>query len=393
MPLEAAAAAQSTASEEFHASQVTTISAGHAVHDTYTSFLPALLPVFIERLALSNTQAGLLTVFREAPSLFQPLIGHLADRTNLRTLVILTPAVSATVMSLLGLAPAYFLLIIMLLVVGLSSATLHAVAPVIAGRFSGKSLGRGMGFWMVGGEMGRTLGPVVIVSAIQWMGLNRTPWLMLGGWLASALLFVRLRNVEMQTSVPTALPWRQALRVMRPLLIPLAGISLARAFMLSALTTYLPIFLTQEGSALWFAGVSLSVLEIAGVAGALFGGSWSDRVGRRRILFLSLLITPLAMFVFLAVGGWARFPLLLLLGFTALSTTPVFMALVQESYPENRSLANGVYMALSFTVTSLAAVALGAFSDFFGMRQAFVLSAVVALLGLPVLAALPMVRK
>jgi FSR family fosmidomycin resistance protein-like MFS transporter len=393
MPLEAAAAAQSTASEEFHASQVTTISAAHAVHDTYTSFLPALLPVFIERLALSNTQAGLLTVFREAPSLFQPLIGHLADRTNLRTLVILTPAVSATVMSLLGLAPAYFLLIIMLLVVGLSSATLHAVAPVIAGRFSGKSLGRGMGFWMVGGEMGRTLGPVVIVSAIQWMGLNRTPWLMLGGWLASALLFVRLRNVEMQTSVPTALPWRQALRVMRPLLIPLAGISLARAFMLSALTTYLPIFLTQEGSALWFAGVSLSVLEIAGVAGALFGGSWSDRVGRRRILFLSLLITPLAMFVFLAVGGWARFPLLLLLGFTALSTTPVFMALVQESYPENRSLANGVYMALSFTVTSLAAVALGAFSDFFGMRQAFVLSAVVALLGLPVLAALPMVRK
>ena len=393
MSVEAAAAAQSTASEEFHASQVTTISAGHAVHDTYTSFLPALLPVFIERLALSNTQAGLLTVFREAPSLFQPLIGHLADRTNLRTLVILTPAVSATVMSLLGLAPAYFLLIIMLLVVGLSSATLHAVAPVIAGRFSGKSLGRGMGFWMVGGEMGRTLGPVVIVSAIQWMGLNRTPWLMLGGWLASALLFVRLRNVEMQTSVPTALPWRQALRVMRPLLIPLAGISLARAFMLSALTTYLPIFLTQEGSALWFAGVSLSVLEIAGVAGALFGGSWSDRVGRRRILFLSLLITPLAMFVFLAVGGWARFPLLLLLGFTALSTTPVFMALVQESYPENRSLANGVYMALSFTVTSLAAVALGAFSDFFGMRQAFVLSAVVALLGLPVLAALPMVRK
>ncbi len=393
MSVEAAAAAQSTASEEFHASQVTTISAAHAVHDTYTSFLPALLPVFIERLALSNTQAGLLTVFREAPSLFQPLIGHLADRTNLRTLVILTPAVSATVMSLLGLAPAYFLLILMLLVVGLSSATLHAVAPVIAGRFSGKSLGRGMGFWMVGGELGRTLGPVVIVSAIQFLGLNRTPWLMLGGWLASALLFVRLRNVEMQTSVPTALPWRQALRVMRPLLIPLAGISLARAFMLSALTTYLPIFLTQEGSALWFAGVSLSVLEIAGVAGALFGGSWSDRVGRRRIIFLSLLITPLTMFVFLAVGGWARFPLLLLLGFTALSTTPVFMALVQESYPENRSLANGVYMALSFAVTSLAAVSLGAFSDFFGMRQAFVLSAVIALLGLPVLAALPMVRK
>lgn len=393
MSVEAATAVQPAASEEFHTSHVTTISAGHGVHDTYTSFLPALLPVFIERLALSNTEAGLLTVFRDAASPFSPFIGHLADRTNLRTLVILTPAVTATMMSLLGLAPAYFLLVIMLLVVGLSSTTLHAVAPVIAGRFSGKSLGRGMGFWMVGGEMGRTLGPVIIVSAIHWLGLNRTPWLMVGGWLASAMLFIRLRNVEMQTSVPTALPWRKALRAMRPLLIPLAGISLARAFMLAALTTYLPIFLTEEGSALWFAGVSLSVLEIAGVVGAMLGGAWSDRVGRRRILFLSLLITPLAMFVFLAAGGWLRFPLLLLLGFSALSTTPVLMALVQESYPENRSLANGVYMALSFMVTAAAAVALGAFSDFFGMRSAFMLSAVIALLGLPVLAVLPVVRK
>lgn len=389
MSVEAATAAQPTASEKFDASQVTTISAGHAVHDTYTSFLPALLPVFIERLSLSNTQAGLLTVFREAPSLFQPFIGHLADRTNLRTLVILTPAVTATIMSLLGLAPAYLLLVMMLLVVGLSSATLHAVAPVIAGRLSGKSLGRGMGFWMVGGEMGRTLGPVVIVSAIQFLGINRTPWLMVGGWLASALLFVRLRKTEMRTSVPSALPWRRALQIMRPLLIPLTGITLARAFMVSALTTYLPIFLTEEGSALWFAGVSLSVLEVAGVVGALFGGSWSDRVGRRRIVFLSLLVTPLTMFAFLASDGWARFPLLLVLGFTALSTTPVLMALVQESYPENRSLANGVYMAMSFTVQSVAAVALGAFSDFFGMHQAFVVSAVIALLGLPVLAALP----
>jgi len=65
---------------QFQAGHVLTVSAGHAVHDTYTAFLPSLLPVFIANLSLSNTEAGLLTVFMQGPSLVQPLIGHLADR-------------------------------------------------------------------------------------------------------------------------------------------------------------------------------------------------------------------------------------------------------------------------------------------------------------------------
>lgn len=381
---------QSAASRRFQTDRVLTISAGHAMHDTYTAFLSPLLPVFIETLSLSKTEAGLLTVFHQGPSLLQPFIGHLADRVSLRYLVILTPAVSATAMSLLGLAPRYLVLALLLMVVGLSSATLHSVAPVVAGRLSGKNLGRGMGIWMVGGELGRTLGPVIIVTAIAVLGLEGTPWLMVGGWLTSILLYVRLRDVEWRS--PTSgegLPWRQALRVMGPLLAPLVGVVVVRAFMVSALTTYLPIFLTEEGTNLWLAGVSLSVLEAAGAAGALLGGSLSDRLGRRRVLFFSMLATPLLMFVFLLADGWGRFPLLLALGFTALSVTPVLMALVQESFPENRALANGLYMALSFVIRSGAVVALGAVSDLWGTRLAFTVSAIIPLLGLPFILWLP----
>ena len=178
---------------EFNAGQVTTISAGHAVHDTYTAFLNPLLPAFKENLALSNTWVGLLSVFMQGPSLLQPFIGHLADRVSLRYLVILAPGVSATAMSLLGVAPAYAILALLLMVAGLSSATLHSVAPVMAGRLSGKSLGRGMGFWMVGGELGRTLGPLVIGAyfALKPDSLAAMPVLVVGGWQASALLWVR----------------------------------------------------------------------------------------------------------------------------------------------------------------------------------------------------------
>jgi len=377
--------------ERFQTGHVLTISAGHAIHDTYTAFLPPLLPEFIANLSLSNAEAGLLTVFMQTPSLLQPFIGHLADRASLRYFVILAPLVTAVMMSLLGIAPSYWVLAMFLLVVGASSASMHAVGPVMAGRLSGRNLGRGMGFWMVGGELGRTLGPIVVVTAVRLLTLEGTPWLMLGGFLASAALYVRLRNVpDSSSNTGQGLPWRRALRAMRPLLIPLTGIIVARSFMNAALTTFLPTFLSGEGADFWLAGASLSILEAAGVAGALLGGLISDRLGRRPVLCVSMLATPLLMFVFLTVGGWGQFPLLLMLGFISLSVSPVIMALVQESFPENRALANGVYMALSFILRSVVVVALGRLGDLFGLRLAFTASgAIMLLLGLPFVFLLP----
>jgi FSR family fosmidomycin resistance protein-like MFS transporter len=381
---------QAIEAERFQTDGVLTISAAHAMHDTYTAFLAPLLPAFIANLALSKTEAGLLTVFMQGPSLLQPFIGHLADRVSLRYFVILAPTVTGVVMSLLGVAPGYGVLALLLMVAGLSSASLHAVAPVIAGNMSGRSLGRGMGFWMVGGELGRTLGPIVIVSAVRLLTLEGTPWLMIGGFLTSAILYVRLKGVSTQpANAGQGLPWRRALRSMGPLLLPLVGVIVARLFLLRSLNTFLPTFLSEEGADLWFAGASLSLLEIGGVVGALLGGAMSDRLGRRLVLLVSMLTTPLLTFVFLTTEGWLQFPLLLIMGFTALSVTPVIMALVQESFPENRALANGVYMALSFVLGSAVVVVLGAMGDLFGLRLTFAASAVITLLGLPLIFILP----
>ena len=117
-------------SGEFQTGKLVTIAGGHAVHDSFTAFLAPLLPRFVEKLSLSNTAAGLLSTFLQLPGLLQPVIGHLADRTTLRWLVVLGPAVTATAMSFLGWAPTYAVLALLLLLAGLSVAAFHATAPV-----------------------------------------------------------------------------------------------------------------------------------------------------------------------------------------------------------------------------------------------------------------------
>jgi len=378
----------------FRTGRVITLGAAHCVHDIYTGFLPPLLPVFIQRLVLSKAEAGLLTVFIQAPSLLQPFIGHLADRLSLRYLVILAPAATAAAMSLLNVAPAYGLIAVLLTLAGISSACIHSVGPVMAGRLSGANLGRGMGIWMVGGELGRALGPVAIVSALALLSDEGAPWLMLGGILASLILYLRLRDVPARAEgMAGPRPWGQALRMMRPLLPPLAVVLVLRGFVGAALTTYLPTFLREEGAGLWIAGASLSVVEAAGVVGALAGGSLSDRMGRRWILAAALLATPIFLLAFLFMEGAWQIPLLILMGFTGLADTPVLMALVQESCPDNRALANGIFMALSFTLRALVVVLVGVLGDAFGLRTAFLVSAFISLAGVPVVGFLPGRRR
>ena len=377
-------------SGEFKSSRVATISAGHGVHDTYTAFLAPLLPVLIEKFSLTLTQAGALTLFLQAPSLLQPVIGYMADKFTMRYFVIFAPAFTGSMMSLLGMAPSYLALAFFLIIAGMSSAGLHAVGPVMAGRVSGSYLGRGMGYWMVAGELGRTIGPILVVTAIGFLTLERLPILMVGGWLTSLVLYIKLREIPgRDPNAKLGLPVRDALRSMRSFMIPLAGILVSRAFMSASMTTYLPTYLHSEGVELWFAGAALTILEAAGVVGVLVGGSISDRVGRRIILLISTVVTPILAIIFLYSSGLSRVVILPMLGFFALSTTPVMMAWVQESYPENRALANGIFMAMAFVIRAVIVVILGRVGDLYGLGLGILISAVIMAAGIPLVFLLP----
>ncbi len=374
----------------FQTNQVLTIAGGHFIHDTYSAFVAPLLPLLQEKLGTSYALTGGLTIFLQLPSLLNPFIGYIADKISLRYFIILAPGATATIISLTGVTSDYLTLALLLFAAGISVAAFHSPAPAMIGRLAGRRIGKGMSIFMASGELGRTLGPIVAVAGVGWFGLEGIWRLAFGGWLASLVLYFRLRNVSAKPRIEDGrhLPsiWPKVMKVFPPLI----WLTLARISLLVSITTYLPIYMRDiKQSSLWLAAASLTILEAAGVAGALLTGTISDRLGRSRVLFYLLGSAPLLMFAFLYGPDWLIIPLLLALGLTAISPTPVLLALVQDQFPENRALANGLYLALNFLTRALGVWFIGWFADSFGLTQAYTWGAVLAILGLPAILKLP----
>lgn len=378
---------KSSLSRDFQTSQVLPIAAGHFFHDIYSAIFPTLLPVIIEKLSLTLTQAGSLTTILQLPSLLNPFIGYFADRTNLRYLVILAPAVTASTMSFIGMAPNFTVLAILLFIAGISSAAFHSPGPAMISRVSGRKIGLGMSLFMAGGELSRTIGPLLAVWAVSTWTLEGIYRLVVIGWASSFILWLQTRKVKVVQTKPGSLEDISPLLV--KLFLPIAAINIFRNFMLEPLTTYLPTYISQGGSSLWVAGGALTILELAGVAGALSSGTLSDRFGRKKMLILYTAIPAILLMIFTRVGINWYIPLLIGLGVSALSGTPILLAIVQENMPNNRATGNGLFMFVAFLLRPIATIGIGWLGDQIGLQQAFFWGAVIALCSLPAIFFLP----
>lgn len=374
---------------KFQTGKVAGLAACHFIHDIYSSFLAPLLPLLINKLSMTLAQAGFLSTVMQIPALMNPYIGTLVDRFNIRYFVVLAPAGTAIPMSLIGVAPNYGVLLLLMFVTGISVAVFHVPLPVMIARFSGPSVGKGMSFYMVGGEMARTVGPLVAVAWVALFGLDGFHPIMVFGILASLWLYFRFRTVN-----PVVKPvkreslksvWKQVSYFMAPLI----AILCARGFMHASMTAFLPTFLEQETGNLLIAGIGLTIFEGAGVVGALCAGMLSDRFGRRNLLMFSLLGAPIGLFLFAISSGSLRFVMLILVGFTVLSTTPVMLAMVQEHAKSNPAAANGLFMMFSFMARSAVVVVVGWFGDMVGLKTTYMISALIGLTAFPFVLKLP----
>lgn len=372
--------------QKFYTAKVGLVSFSHFIHDAYTSFLSPLLPLIIERLSLTLSQAGLLSTVMQIPALLNPFIGLIADNKGLaRWLVILAPTLTAIPMSLIGITPSYGLLLVLFFFAGISVALYHVPAPVLVAKYSGDKKGRGMSLFMTGGELARTLGPLFAVAAVSVLGLDHFHWVMVFALFTSVLLYFTLEQEQEKTAIRRNGSLRASYREIRHVLKPLTGILTARAFMHASMGVFLTVFVERKTGSLWYGGLALGIYEALGVAGVLSAGTLSDWMGRRRVLFWALMVAPVAILLFVFTTGIFKIAMLMITGFTVLSTTPVMLALVQETARDNPSAANGLFMMVSFAARSFAVVIVGAIGDVAGLENMFTISALVGFTAIPFL--------
>ena len=372
--------------KKFQLKNVISISFAHFAHDTYSAFLAPIIPLLKAKLGINNTLVSLMFVAQQIPSLLNPFIGIIADNLKIRYLVILAPAVTTICMSLLGIAPFYIVILVLLFVMGLSSAMFHVPTPVLIKKISGDRIGKGMSFYMLGGEAARTVGPLIIVAAVDVWGLEGTFRLIPFGLLASLILYFRLRKINLSRDIPKNKSFKGIKETFvehLPFFILIAGIMFFRGFMKTSISGFLPTYIDEKGGSLWLGGISLSIFEFAGAIGAYLAGTFSDKIGRLRMLTIITLVSPVLMFLFVSTEGATMFPVLLLLGFFLISSTPVLLALVMDIDSEHQAFLSGVFMFISFVSSSATALFIGILSDFIGLIATYKIASLLAFLAIP----------
>ncbi len=371
-----------------HKNQVLTISLAHLAHDTYSAFLAPILPLLIEKLGMSLAMSAFLDIARKLPSLLNPFFGLLAERTDARYFVILSPALTAFSMSLLGVSNSYALLLILLTISGISSTLFHIPSPGIIKASSGDKLGRGMSFYMVGGELARTVGPLLITGAVSLWSLEGTWRLMPFGFLASLILYYRLKDFTFTQKKFTKKSEKGSAMVevkrFLPLFSVMSGFMFFQSAMKMATTLYLAVYLTQHGFSLWYASIALSILQFFGVIGTFLSGNISDKIGRQKTLVMMSTGAAITMSLFLLSNSvYITFPLLALLGIFMFANGPIMLSVIHEVQTEMPTFINSVYMTINFSISSIVVLAMGVFGDKLGLDTTYLIASVLAYFAIP----------
>lgn len=365
---------------------------GHFTIDSYSSFFSPLLPLLVQKLDLSLTLVGTLVALSSVTSSFsQPLFGLLSDRLRRPWFVAFGPLVAAVFMSAIGLAPHFAALAALLMLAGLGVAAFHPQAAAIASTVSPKR-GMAMAFFVTGGTIGFSVGPLFAVGTVQAFGLERTWLAAIPGVIVSGLLLAWFARVTPRAHHEMK---RVPLRALRPVLRPLTLLYLAtvsRSAVSYGFMTFLPLYLTGRGYSLSQSGAVISLYLLLGAFGGFLGGWLSDRIGGKRVILASFVGAAPLYFAFLFLPDRTGIPCLILGSFVLQSSLPVNVVLGQELSPDHSSTIASLLMGAAWGVGALIIGPVGALADREGIRTALLALSTLLIGGLACAALLPRIR-
>ena len=368
--------------KQFQKSKVLLISFAHFTHDIFSALLAPILPLLIDKMGITLTQASLFDIARKIPALFNPVLGIIAERTNAKYFVILAPAITAISMGLLGIVNSYFLALLLLFIAGISATFFHIPSPAMIKEFSGKESGKGMSYFMAAGESARTIGPLLAAAVISMWGLEGILRLSILGIIASIFLYIKLKDYTPKYKAKKfeTAEIKKTLRKVSPFFIKLGSFMMLNYTSKFSLSLFLPVYLTQQGKSAEFGAIAFGIMQAGGILGAFYGGRISDKIGRKKALLFQTIGASLFLILFLITNSIFILPFL---GFFLFSQSPVLLAFTHDLKTDTPNFINSLYMFINFGISSLIVLFAGILGEHLGLFKTFEIAAILTLLSIP----------
>ena len=362
------------------------------VTDIYMPVLPAILPLLILDNGYSYLAAGLLvTAYNLTSSFTQPVVGWLSDKKGFSVSVTISLFVSAVFVSLMGIAHDYYLILLFAVIAALGHACFHPTALSIVSRLcNAENRGRVTSYFVVGGNFGYAIGPVLAGLLVWAFGLPGLLFLLIpAAAMAVALRYILPGGIAgacRDHAAPAPVAGDAAGK--KPFIILMTA-SVLRAWAVFAAITYLPMYLVTQGYTLVTASAVMTLMLLTGVAGQVMGGRISDKIGRKEFMIFGLAGAIPFFWLFFISTGIPAIIALLIFGFFLWSTFAVAVAMAHELLPQNIGLASGMMLGLAIGVGGLGVAVNGLIADHYSLGAALGSIPVPIAIAVLLMAALP----
>jgi FSR family fosmidomycin resistance protein-like MFS transporter len=367
------------------------ISFCHTLNDMLQSLLPAIYPILKGGFDLSFSQVGLLTLtYQITASLLQPVVGLFTDRRPQPYSLPMGMGCTFIGMLAVAFASSYPELLGGAALLGVGSSIFHPEASRIARLSSGGAHGLAQSLFQVGGNFGSALGPLLAAFVVLPHGQSSLAWLalaalagmailtMLGQWYKNAGHAVRPAG-HRQAIRHAALSSRQVGWAVTVLMV----LIFSKFFYLASLTSYYPFYLMDRFHlGTQTAQIYLFVFLASSAAGTIIGGPVGDRVGRKKVIWTSILgVLPFTL-VLPYVGLEATIVLTIIIGLVISSAFSAIVVYAQELMPGRVGMVSGLFFGFAFGVAGVGAAVLGALADWTSIEFVYRVVAFLPIVGL-----------